>query len=304
MFLGTPAIAVPPLRALVGAGFDVAQVITRPDKRRGRGSTLSPSPVKTAATELGLAVSHNVEAALHVGAELGVVVAFGRLIKPHVLDQLSMVNLHLSLLPRWRGAAPVERAILAGDTLTGVCLMAVEETLDTGPVYRRAEVEIGPHQTADELRTELVKVGTGLLVEQLGEGLVAPEPQQGEPAYADKLSADDLRIDWSAPAVQVERVVRVGGAWTTWRGRRLKVWRAEAQTEGTATAGAGATTSAGAGIDATAVALAPGQLDGTTVGTGDGWVELLEVQGEGKARQPAKQWLLGARPAATDRLGP
>ncbi len=164
---------MPPLRALVAAGFDVALVVTRPDKRRGRRGDLSPSPVKAAAVELGLPVSHDVDDVLGTGADLGVVVAFGRIIKPHVLAALPMVNLHFSLLPRWRGAAPVERAILAGDERTGVCVMEVVDELDAGGVYRRAEVPVGD-RTADELRAELVAVGTDLLVDTLAAASVSP----------------------------------------------------------------------------------------------------------------------------------
>ncbi len=293
VFLGTPEMAVPSLRALVTA-FDVVAVVTRADKRRGRGSAPSPSPVKAAAVELGLPVRHNVDGVVELGADLGVVVAFGRLIKPPVLARLPMVNLHFSLLPRWRGAAPVERAILAGDSETGVCVMAVEEALDTGAVYRRAKVPIGPHQTAAELRAELVEVGTPLLVDTLVAGLTAADPQHGEPTYAEKLRVEELRIDWSAPAVHAERVVRVGGAWTTWRGKRLKIWRAQVRAHGSEV-----TTSTGGDGGS----LAPGQLHHTTVGTGEGVLELLEVQNEGKARQPAEQWARGARPTTADRLG-
>jgi methionyl-tRNA formyltransferase len=135
VYLGSPEAAVAPLQALVGAGFDVALVVSQPDRKRGRGGALVPTPVKSAALELGLAVSDRVDDALTVGADLGVVVAYGRLVRPHVLARLDLVNLHFSLLPRWRGAAPVERAILAGDDETGVCLMRLEEGLDTGPVY-------------------------------------------------------------------------------------------------------------------------------------------------------------------------
>ncbi|HEY7939271.1 MAG TPA: methionyl-tRNA formyltransferase, partial [Acidimicrobiales bacterium] len=189
VFLGTPEASVPPLRALVAAGFDVALVVTRPDKRRGRRGDLSPSPVKAAAVELGLPVSHDVDDVLGTGADLGVVVAFGRIIKPHVLAALSMVNLHFSLLPRWRGAAPVERAILAGDATTGVCVMALEEGLDTGPVYARAELDIGPDEHLSSLRDRLVTRGSELLVAVLAggvEGLPEPVAQEGEPIYAHK----------------------------------------------------------------------------------------------------------------------
>src|SRR6478735_2859875 len=167
-FLGTPQMAVPPLCALVEHGFDVVAVVTRVDKRRGRGSSLVPSPVKQAAEALGIPVVHRVDDLLDLSIDLGVVVAFGQIIKPHVLAQIPMVNLHFSLLPRWRGAAPVERALLAGDTQTGVCLMQVEEGLDTGPVFDRVTVPIAPRQTAAELRMALVEAGTSQLVRCLG----------------------------------------------------------------------------------------------------------------------------------------
>src|SRR5262245_12686078 len=176
-------MAVPPLRALVEAGFDVALVVSRADARRGRGGALSPSPVKAAALDLGLAVTDRVDDLLDLDPRppLGVVVAFGRLIRPHVLAAVPMVNVHFSPLPRWRGAAPVERAIRAGDARTGVCLMDVEEGLDTGGVYRRAGVDIGPDETADELRARLVAIGTEQLVDALASGLGEPVPQEGEP---------------------------------------------------------------------------------------------------------------------------
>ena len=223
VYLGTPAIAVPALEALVAAGHDVALVVTGADKRRGRGNETSPSPVKEAATRLGIPVSHEVDDVLIVGAELGVVVAFGRLIKPHVLAQLPMVNLHFSLLPRWRGAAPVERALLAGDAVTGVCVMALEAGLDTGGVYAKIEVPIGPTITLGQLREQLVDVGTRLLIDTLARGLGEPEPQQGEPTYASKIDPAELRIDWSRPAVEIDRLVRLGRAWTTFRGGRVKI---------------------------------------------------------------------------------
>lgn len=230
VYLGTPDMAVPPLRALAAAGHDIVLVVTRADKRRGRGSAMSPSPVKAAALELGLSVTHDVDDVLQAaadGAELGVVVAFGRIIKPHVLDVIPMVNLHFSLLPRWRGAAPVERAILAGDQVTGVCVMAVEEGLDTGGVYARRDVPIGPDTTATALREELVAVGSELLIDTLaaplGEWVETPEPQTGETTYASKLDRDEFQIDWDRPTVEVHRLIRVGGAWTMFRGKRLKI---------------------------------------------------------------------------------
>ncbi|MGH9028042.1 MAG: methionyl-tRNA formyltransferase, partial [Acidimicrobiales bacterium] len=133
-FLGSPSAAVPSLRALVRAGHDVSLVVSRPDKRRGRGQAASPSPVKAAALEAGIDVTDQLDDVLGSGAELAVVVAYGRIIPKRVLDVMPMVNAHFSLLPRWRGAAPVEHAILAGDRVTGVCIMVLEEGLDTGPV--------------------------------------------------------------------------------------------------------------------------------------------------------------------------
>ncbi|MEK0414820.1 MAG: methionyl-tRNA formyltransferase, partial [Actinomycetota bacterium] len=156
VYFGTPEVAVPPLRALVAAGVEVALVVTRVDKRRGRGSNLSPSPVKAAALELGLRVSHTMTDALTVGADLGVVVAYGRIIPVDVLTKLPMINVHFSLLPRWRGAAPVERALMAGDTETGICIMRVEEGLDTGVVYDRVTLPICDDHTLTTLRAELV----------------------------------------------------------------------------------------------------------------------------------------------------
>lgn len=267
---------MPALRALVEAGHDVALVVTRADKRRGRGGALMPTPVKEAAHELGLPVSHRVDDVLDRGAEIGVVVAFGRLIRPHVLDALPMVNVHFSLLPRWRGAAPVERAILAGDTETGVCLMGLEEGLDTGPVFRRDAIRIGEDETADELRARLVEIGTRRLVEALAEGLGDGEPQSGEPTYAAKLENDELHLDWSLPAEELERVVRIGRAWTTYKGRRLKVLRACAHRV---------------------------TGEGVVVPTGTAPMELLEVQPEGRGAMGAADWARGVRWREDDRLG-
>ena len=272
---------MPPLRGLVEAGFDVALVVSGADRRRGRGSSLSPSPVKAAALELGLPVTDRVDDVLEVGAGLGVVVAYGRLVRPHVLAAVPMVNLHFSLLPRWRGAAPVERAVLAGDEETGVCLMQLEEGLDTGPVYGCERVAVGPEDTLDELRSRLVAVGTDLLLRSLREGLGTPVPQEGEVTYAAKLDPAELRLDWSRPAVELHRVVRLGRAWTTFRGARLRVLRARV-------AGGGGT---------------PGELTGTVVATGEGGLELVEVQPEGRRPMAASAWLAGARPGPGERLG-
>jgi methionyl-tRNA formyltransferase len=283
VYLGTPEMAVPPLQALVAAGHDVALVVTRADRRRGRGSATSASPVKAAAMELGLPVSSDVDDVLTAGAELGVVVAFGRLIKPHVLAALPMINVHFSLLPRWRGAAPVERALLAGDAVTGVCVMNVDETLDTGAVYARREVPIRPDATAAALRVELVDLATELLVELLAGPLPDPVPQVGEPTYAHKIEPAELQLDWRQPAEQLDRWVRVGGVWTTFRGKRLKVHAA----------------------DVLATAGEPGVLaaDTATVGTGDGSLRLVTVQPEGKAPMAWREFANGAHPAVGEQLG-
>jgi methionyl-tRNA formyltransferase len=274
-FLGTPELAVPPLRALVAAGIEVALVISQPDRRRGRGGALVPSPVKAAALELGLPVTDQVDDVLGTDIDLGVVVAYGRLIKPHVLAEVPMVNLHFSPLPRWRGAAPVERAILAGDLRTAVDLMVVEEGLDTGGVYRRTEVDIGPDETLEELRGRLVAIGTSMVVEELSMGLGEAAPQVGEPTHAAKLEPEERHLDWSAPALDVHRRVRLGDAWTTHQGRRLKVWRTHVPPAG----------------------------DGPQVAAGDGPVELVEVQPEGKGRMAAIDWARGARWQPGDGLG-
>jgi methionyl-tRNA formyltransferase len=290
-FLGTPDVAVPPLEALHRAGHDIRIVVSRADKRRGRGGAAVPSPLKRAALELGLPVTDRVDDVIGSGADLGVVVAFGRLIRPHVLAAVPMINLHFSLLPRWRGAAPVERAILAGDTTTGACVMTLDEGLDTGPIHACQAVDIGPDETQGELRSRLAAVGTDLLVEQLRDGLSPPVPQQGEPTYAPKIEPDELRLDWTQPAVQLGRVVRVGRAWTTFRGRRLLVLRARPVPwpDGD-TLGHGSTR--------------PGELVGLSVVTGEGALELVEVQPESRSPLSAADWRNGARPAPGERLGP
>ena len=288
-YLGTPEMAVPPLRALVTAGHDVALCVTRPDRRRGRGGRMTPSPVKEAATELGLAVSHDMDDLAEAGVELGVVVAFGRIIPARLLDVVPMVNLHFSLLPRWRGAAPVERAILAGDRETGVSLMKVEAGLDSGPVYAVRTVPLDDEVTLSELRQELVAVASTLIVDALADGVAGlpdPVPQHGEATTAEKITPADLHLDWTRPAVELERVVRLGGAWTTFRGKRLNVLEA---------AVADAAPGEGAGP--------PGALTGAAVATGAGALVLQRVQPESRSPMSADEWLRGVRPAGGERLG-
>lgn len=288
VYLGTPDAAVPPLRALVAAGHEVALVVSRPDRRRGRGNTLAPSPVKVAALELGLPVTDDLAEATTVGAELGVVVAYGRIIPVAVLEQLPMVNLHFSLLPRWRGAAPVERALLEGDSTTGVCLMAVEAGLDTGPVYAQVATAIDPEETAEELRARLVEIGCRMLEEHLSggrAGLPVTREQAGDPTYAEKLRAHEFELDWDHPATHLQRLVRLGRAWTTFRGKRVRVLAAGP-------------------ADDDGAAIGPGEMRGTVAGTGEGTrLALITVHPEGKRPMDASAWLHGVQPGPDDRLG-
>ncbi len=297
VFLGTPPEAAVALQALVRAGHDVALVITRPDRRRGRGGKTLPSPVRRAAEDLGLDVRTPERAREVVGdlresdAELGVVVAFGQLLPDDVLAAIphGFVNVHFSLLPRWRGAAPVERAILAGDAETGVCLMEIVQELDAGPVYACESIPIGPDDTAGQLRAELAERGAALLVDNL-EAIptVEPTPQEGEPTYADKLDPAEFELDWRLPAAELDRVVRAGnprpGAWTTVDGQRLKVLRARPVGEP-------------APDDTSPGAL----LDDPAVVTGEGRLELLEVQPAGKQKMAAEAWVRGLH--GVERLG-
>jgi methionyl-tRNA formyltransferase len=240
-----------------------------------------PSPVKAAAVELGLDVTADPDAVLEAGAHLGVVVAYGRLIRPHLLEALPFVNLHFSLLPRWRGAAPVERAILAGDDVTGVCLMAVEEDLDTGGVYASRTTPVGD-KSLESLRAELVADGSELLLDALACGFGVARPQEGEATYAAKIDPSEHRIDWRRDADDVRRTIRIGNAWTTFRQKRVKL---RAATDGGAVAGL------------------PGQIVGSHVVCGDGRaITLTEVQPEGKQPMAAGDWRNGAQPSDGERF--
>lgn len=290
VYFGTPVDAVPALRALHAASHDVALVVTQPDRRRGRGGAIAPSPVKRAAEELGLPVRTPSRAAEVVseiaalGADLGVVVAFGQLLPAALLEscRLGFVNLHFSLLPRWRGAAPVERAVLAGDAETGACVMALDEGLDTGPVYDCVRTPIGPDEPAGALRARLVDLGTDLLVRTVPRvEETTPRPQEGEAVLAPKLSVDEFRLDPRRPAEELARLVRAGnprpGAWGVVSGRRLKVLRARVEEQ-------------------PAAEVAIGHVDRRgAVGTGTGVLVLEEVQPEGRAAMTASAWRAGLR---------
>jgi methionyl-tRNA formyltransferase len=237
---------------------------------------------------LGIPVSHSVDAVLDSAAALGVVVAYGRIIPERVLERVPMLNVHFSLLPRWRGAAPVERAILAGDDETGVSLMAVEPTLDTGPVYVAEPVAIEPGEHLGALRARLAALGSQLLVDVLAHDLPEPRPQEGEPVYAEKIDPSELELRWDRPADELARIVRLDRAFTTWRGRRLRVLEAEV---------------VAAPVDAADPDALPGTIVGDTVVTGSGAVRLVRVQPEGRSAMAGATWVRGARPDSGERLG-
>jgi len=284
-FLGTPEPAVASLRALVEAGHRVELVVTRPDRRRGRGAATSPSPVKEAARALGLRVVHDLDAVADAGVERGVVVAYGALIPGALLATVPMLNVHFSLLPRWRGAAPVERAILAGDVETGVAIMTLEEGLDTGPVHLERRVRVD-EKSAAQLTTELAELGARALVEVLAspELLAHPHAQVGTTTYAAKLTSETFRLEPSMTAPALTRVVRLGRAWTTVAGRRLGVRAAHASDVTSVRAGS---------VD---------QVDGDVLlGCADGALVLERVQPEGSSVMDASAWWSGARLGADAR---
>lgn len=292
VYLGTPAIAVPPLAALLDVGIEVCGVVTGPPRRRGRGAPPTPTPVASFAEAANLPVRHDLGLLDEVEADLGVVVAFGTILPAELVARFPLVNLHFSLLPRWRGAAPVERAILAGDDRTGVCVMQVDEGLDTGGVLSSMSVELGGDETAASLAATLADVGATLLADTLTGPMPEPVPQSGTPVYAAKLTPSDVELDWSQSATTLERRVRVGGAWTTARDRRLRVSAARVASP--------------PALDTSAAPLAPGELvanGDVLVGTGDGTLQLLEVVPAGRAPQPAGDWVRGWRPSPGERLG-
>ena len=295
VFMGTPEFSVPVLRALA-AVHEVLGVWCQPPRPAGRGKQPRPSPVQLAAEELGLPVHHPVslrgtEAQAEIAAveaDVAVVVAYGLILPQAVLDapRFGCLNIHASLLPRWRGAAPIQRAILAGDAETGICIMQMEAGLDTGPVLLREAVAIGPEDTAADLHDRLSAMGARLVLTALARlpGLVAePQPEAGV-TYAAKIDKGEARIDWTRPASEVDRLIRglspFPGAWCEIGGERVKLLRSRL--------------AAGAG--------APGQvLHGLTVACGEGAVEVLEAQREGKRALPAADFLRGA--ALPGRLG-
>ncbi len=289
IFFGTPDVAVGPFRSLVASGVSVALVVTGEDKRRGRGSEVSPSPVKAVAVELGIPISHQVSDAIELARKqpetLGVVVAFGHIFSDEALAILPMVNIHYSLLPRWRGAAPVERAILEGDRETGVSLIQVAQQLDAGNIIAQATTSISLTETLTELRSRLEALAEPLLLEVCLNGVASTRPQVGEPVVARKITSSDVRLSFMGSAEQACRQIRVGGAFSFVKGRRLKVLAAELVS--------------GVSLAAGEIQLVNGKV---MVGCGQGVIHLQTVQLEGKPRSKASSWFNGARINAGERF--
>ncbi|WP_370273392.1 methionyl-tRNA formyltransferase [Pseudooceanicola nitratireducens] len=289
IFLGTPEFSVPVLEALVEAGHEIACVYCQPPRPAGRGKKDRPTPVHARALELGLEVRHPVSlkgaeaqaefAALE--ADVAVVVAYGLILPQAVLDapKFGCLNIHASLLPRWRGAAPIHRAIMAGDAETGVCIMQMEAGLDTGPVLLREAVQIGAEEVTAGLHDRLSELGARLIVEAL-ERLPELEPEvQPEVGvtYASKIDKGEARVDWSRPAEEVDRLIRglspFPGAFVEVEGERLKLLASRI----------------GDGQGR------PGEVldDALTVACGRGAVQLLRLQRAGKGAQDAEEFLRG-----------
>lgn len=288
-FMGTPEFSVPVLDALVGAGHDIAAVYCQPPRPAGRGKKERPSPVQARAEAIGLEVRHPVslrdEAAqadfLGLEAEIAVVVAYGLLLPQAILDAPARgcLNIHASLLPRWRGAAPIHRAIMAGDTHTGVCIMQMEAGLDTGPVLMRQETPIGPEETTQALHDRLSTLGADLILQVLDQiDTLTPLPQSNAGVtYAKKIDKAEARIDWTRPALEIDRQIRglspFPGAWTEIAGQRVKLL---------ASRPAAGTGRPGEALD-----------DALTIACGDGAISLLRLQRAGKGAQDAETFLRG-----------
>jgi methionyl-tRNA formyltransferase len=304
VFFGTPEFAVPSFKALLRERYPVVGVVTQPDRPQGRSrTTLVPPPVKVEAERSGIPVLQPVRplgdvflAGLRrLEPDLGIVVAYGHILRPAVLSlpRLGMINVHASLLPRWRGAAPIQHAILAGDPETGVSIMQMEEGLDSGPVLHRAGTPIGPEETAGALAARLSDLGAAALVDALSlmtAGLVKPEsqPQDGV-TFAPKIDRESARLDWRRDAAALSRQVRAfdptPGAWATLDDAPLKLFSA---------------TPADVRGEPGCVLAAGERL---VVGCGDGSMSVGEVQPAGKTRLAVKEWVRGRGIAVGARLG-
>jgi len=300
IFAGTPEFAATALLAIVDAGHDVMLVMTQPDRPAGRGMSLQLSPVKRLALERGIAVfqpstlkdAAAQERIVATGAEVMVVAAYGLILPQAVLDlpYLGCVNIHASLLPRWRGAAPIQRALLAGDSETGVCIMQMEAGLDSGPVLLREAVPIGAEDTAGSLHDRLAELAARLIVAALARLPLAGQPQPEEGVtYAHKIGKGDALIDWSVSAAELDRQVRafnpVPGAQASLGGEAVKVWRAAAV--------------AGNGEIGRILRV---DRDGIVVACGAGALVVAELQKAGGRRLPVRQFLAGNPLAAGDRF--
>jgi methionyl-tRNA formyltransferase len=303
VFAGTPDVAVPSFQALLASSHDVVAAITRPDAAAGRGRRETSSPIAISAAAAGVEVlkprrpsEPDFQQRLReLAPDLVAVVAYGALVPPSALEipKHCWINLHFSLLPAWRGAAPVQHAILHGDDITGATTFVLEEGLDTGPVLGVLTEEIRPRDTAGELLGRLSVAGAGLLVasvDGLASGGLAAVPQRADGvSLAPKINPGDARIDWTTPAMRVDRVVRActpaPGAWTTFRGRRMKL---------------------GPVVPVTGDSPAPGAIavsrDAVLVGTATAPVSLDRVQPEGKPMMAAFDWARGARLTVDDRF--
>ena len=279
VYIGTPEIAVAPLQALVAAGFHVELVVTGVDKRRGRGTQTTANPVKTAALALGIPISHDINDVLKLNPDglLGVVVAFGSVIAPEILHHAPMINIHYSALPRWRGAAPVERAILEGDSTTAVCIIQVVEQLDAGDVLASAPCTIREDDSVASLRDRLGHLALPLLIDICSNGVSSQQAQVGDVVIARKISTNDLAITWSSSPDQISRQVRLGNAFTFFEGKRFKVHEVSRVSEQ---------------LPEGSISFKDGMV---LVGTREGSLQLLTVQPEGKPRIAASEWARGAR---------
>jgi methionyl-tRNA formyltransferase len=279
VYIGTPEIAVAPLQALVAAGFHVELVVTGVDKRRGRGTQTTANPVKTAALALGIPISHDINDVLKLNPDglLGVVVAFGSIIAPEILHHAPMINIHYSALPRWRGAAPVERAILEGDSTTAVCIIQVVEQLDAGDVLASAPCTIREDDSVASLRDRLGHLVLPLLIDMCSNGVSSQQAQVGDVVIARKISTNDLAITWSSSPDQISRQVRLGNAFTFFEGKRFKVHEVSRVSEQ---------------LPEGSISFKDGMV---LVGTREGSLQLLTVQPEGKPRIAASEWARGAR---------
>lgn len=292
LFAGTPDFALASLQALIASGVRPVAVLTQPDRPAGRGKRLTPSPVKRLADELGIpvlqparlgdpAVSSELES---LEPDLMIVVAYGLLLPQSVLDipARGCLNVHASVLPRWRGAAPIAAAILAGDAQTGVSLMAMTAGLDSGPVYASATLAIGARETASELHDRLADLGSQLLLRHLDAivdgSLVAVPQDESCSTHAGKINTQDVVMDWSRPAIELQRLVlafnAVPGAWFMLDDERIKCWEAEAI----------------AGVNRAAGWVVSAGQDGIVVACGEGALRLTSLQRPGKRRVAAREF--------------